>query len=239
VSTIVEPKLSGGDEESGGDVGVIELIRRVQRREVKPSSLSGEDRRACVEYLTAEGYSAAEIAGVLRTSDRTVLRDRQRIRKSNALKRDPALVEQMVGKLLGEAETAVSRLRRVARDAQTSAAVKVEAERSAWTVTRELVQSLQRLGYLPMATAQVRAELTHRVEEPPSVEELAQELERLESIRAGCRVRDDTVTEQVGRVKEALARVAAGEAIGRLAAAIENHLTGTEANDNGGETEDD
>ncbi|HBS29438.1 MAG TPA: hypothetical protein DEB06_08310 [Phycisphaerales bacterium] len=167
-----------------------------------------------------------------------MLRDRQRIRRSNALKRDPALVEQMVGRLVGEAETAVSRLRRVARDAQTSAAVRVEAERSAWTVARELVQSLQRLGYLPMATAQVRAELTHRVEEPPSVEELAQELERLESIRAGCRVRDEHVTEHVARVKDALARVAAGEAIGRLAAAIEKQVEGTEVNGDGDDSDD-
>ncbi len=228
---------------SGGpEAPVVELIRRLQAREVKGSSLSGDDRRLCVEYLTSEGYSVAEIAGILHIADRTVHRDRQRIRSANAVARDPSLVGEMVGRLIGEAETTVSRLRRVARDRATPAAVKVEAERACWTSVRELVSTLQRLGYLPTAATRldVRAGVSSAEElEAPEYEELHSELERLQGILAlppaggvggpgstGSRgeldadastcVIDGQALARLSEVKDRVARLAAGEQIRAL-----------------------
>jgi hypothetical protein len=184
--------MSPADE----DRSVIETVRLIQSGALSPGSLRMEDRRACVEYLASEGYSAQETAALLRVSDRTVLRDRREVRSANAVARDPALVGEMVGKLLGEAETTVSRLRRIGRDKRTAAAVKVQAEQASWQVTRDVVRALQSLGYLPMATAKISADLTHRVGAPgsapgamgfdelnaPEYDELAAEIERLQAI---------------------------------------------------------
>jgi transposase len=228
------------------DAPVVDLIRRLQAREVKGSSLSGDDRRLCVEYLTSEGYSVAEIAGILHIADRTVHRDRQRIRSANSVARDPSLVSEMVGRLIGEAETTVSRLRRVARDRATPAAVKVEAERACWTSVRELVSTLQRLGYLPTAATRldVRAGVSSAEElEAPEYEELHSELERLQGIlalppaggpvggggpaggeldsHASTCVIDGQALARLSEVKDRVARLAAGEQIRALETEIQ------------------
>ncbi len=159
----------------------------MQSRDLSGSALSVNDRRSCVEYLSAEGYSAAEIAGILSVADRTVLRDRQAIKEKNALGRDPALAGQVAGQLIREADSSMGRLRKLARDREAPHAARVEAERSAFGIFRDMVRTLQRLGYLPEAETRFSGDLTHRLDPhdstPPDYEELRLEVERIEAIR--------------------------------------------------------
>lgn len=208
---------------------VIDVVRDIQQGATAPASVSVQTRRACVEYLTVEGYSAQEIAALLKVSDRTVLRDRAEVRAANAVARDPALVGEMVGRLLSEADAAVSRLRRVSRDKRTPAAVKVQAEQASWQVSRDVVRSLQSLGYLPTATTRVAADLTHRVEarpqggsfdelNAPEYDALAAEIERLRAIAGGG---DDAegggeLRKRLETAQHALARLSLGERLRAL-----------------------
>jgi hypothetical protein len=217
--------MSPADE----DRSVIETVRLIQSGSLSPGSLRVEDRRACVEYLTSEGYSALETAAVLKVSDRTVLRDRREVRSANAVARDPGLVTEMVGRLLTEGETVVSRLRRVSRDKRTPAAVKVQAEQASWQVTRDVVRALQSLGYLPMATAKISADLTHRLDvqpggggggfeelNAPEYDELAAEIERLQAISGGAP--GGELNMRLEEVQGALRRLSLGERVRGLAA---------------------
>lgn len=65
---------------------------------------------------------------------------------------DPKLVEQMVGRLAGEAELAIQRIRRAVRDKvrnkDTPKTVRVDAEHRCYQIFSDLVGSMQRLGYL-------------------------------------------------------------------------------------------
>ncbi len=163
-----------------------------------------------VEHLTSDGYSAVEIAEVLKISERTIERDRRAIRESHALVADPALVPQMVGHLVGQAELAVGRLRRIARDRDTPAAVKVEAERSCWGISRDLVASLQRLGYLPTAPQEFRGEIWTGAEvalEAPGLDELEAELARVESIVSSDTARDGSRLGALAEVRDTVARL--------------------------------
>jgi len=202
------------------------LIRRLRAGEISGAALEVDDRRACVEYLTSEGYSVAEIAGILTVADRTVLRDRKAVRSANAVARDESLVTEMVGHLIKEADTAVGRLRRVGRDKSAPASVKVDAERAAWLVTREMIILLQRLGYLPEAARELRANLTHRLggggdDQPPEIDELAQEIERLQSIQAATGAGDAALVSGLIEAREALLRLAVGDQLKVLAGAME------------------
>ncbi len=213
---------------------VIEMVRDIQSGGTLAASgnLGVEDRRACVEYLTAEGYSAQEIAALLRVSDRTVLRDRREVRAANAVARDPAMVEEMVGRLLTEGETVVSRLRRVSRDKRTPSAVKVQAEQASWQVLRDVVRTLQSLGYLPIATAKISADLTHRVGAPgnapgamgfdelnaPEYDALAAEIERLQAIAGGGNDSGGELSMKLEAAQNALARLSLGERVRGLEA---------------------
>lgn len=154
---------AGHPEEPVQAGSVLSLIRDLQSGRTSGANLSIEDRRRCVEHLSAEGYSVPEIAEILRANERTVARDRKAIREANALKVEPGFIEQTVGHLVRQAEQSVARLRRMSRDKDSPLSSRVEAERAAWDVGRELVQSLQSLGYLPTAARELKADLRHSV----------------------------------------------------------------------------
>lgn len=186
---------------------VLSVIRGLQNGAVSPKSLSMTSRRACVEHLTGEGYSIVQIAEILKVTERTIARDRQAIHLANAVQRDPALVEQVVGRLTQAAELSISRMRRVAGDKNTPASVKVEAEHRCYQVFSDYVQNLQRLGYLPTATHEIRADLTHHVDHPPSFEETLEELEQLErALGAAESTPDESTQLQITELKTELTK---------------------------------
>ena len=172
---------------------VVELIREIRDGTVSGRSLDSESRRACVAYLGAEGYGVPEIAALLKVSDRTIARDRARVREDLAVERDPSLLPRTVGQLMAEAEASSVRLRRIARDRSTPAATRVEAEKATWGIVCDLVRLLQGLGYLPQAPRPIRASV--RVGglmgdeddefDAPALEELERELARIEAIAGG------------------------------------------------------
>lgn len=159
---------------------VLELVREIKERRLSGKSLTPEDRRRCVEYLIAESLPVPEIAEMMDVDDRTIQRDKREIRHANALTRDPALCGEMAGFLWMQAEVAISAFSRAIRDRQTPAAVRVDAIKARFEVAARLGQCLQSLGFLPTATSQVRAEVTHRYEEPPDLAALTLEITELE-----------------------------------------------------------
>lgn len=155
---------SRGSEDSAPETSPISIIRDIQNGTLAAQSLSSKSRRACIEHLRAEGYGASEISEIFKVSVRTVRRDLAQIREDHAVTTEPKFVARTVGALVHESEISIARLRRVARDRECPHATKVEAERLAWVVTRETVETLQSLGYLPTAAQQIQADLTHRIE---------------------------------------------------------------------------
>ena len=164
------------------DRSPIAILRDIQQGALSPKSLPGETRRACVEHLIAEGYSAAEVAEILDVSTRTAFRDLSRIREAHAIERDPQVEKELVGQVVLQGRHAIARLRRIGRDRATPAATQVEAELGAWKVSKELAELLQRLGILPLAAQEIRTDLTHRVEEIPTSAELRRELQGLQQV---------------------------------------------------------
>ncbi len=160
----------------------IEVLHKIKAGTIAGKTLAPADRRQVVVFLAADGMSTPEIAQILQVSDRSVERDKRAIRESNAIPNDPKLVEQMVGRLMAEAELSVQRIRRAVREKEVDAAVRVDGEHRCFLIVNELVHSLQRLGYLPLATQRVQADLTHHVGSLPSFDELRAEVDRLKQI---------------------------------------------------------
>jgi DNA-directed RNA polymerase specialized sigma24 family protein len=192
---------------------VLDLIVDIKQGATDPRLLPPQDRQACVVHLTAEGLSVPEIAQFLKRNDRTITRDRKAIQEAAALAHDPALAGRVAGQLVSEATLCIDRIRRVSRDRETPPAVKVDAERSCFTILSDLVQRLQSLGYLP--TAAQRMDLTHSVGELPSVDSLEAELTRLKDFAQDA---EGDVLPEVKQLEGTLAQV-------KLAAAIEHVAT--------------
>lgn len=181
-SDLTEPEKPSESESPSA----LALIRQIQSGQVNPKTLSVESRRLCVAQLTSEGVSNSEVAEILKISDRTAARDRKTIREANAVQQDPKLLGEMVGRVIQEAETVVTHLRRVSRDKSSSAADKINAERGVWDVTRHLTQILQSLGFLPTAAHEVKAKVSYEIGQGASVEALLTEIERVQAIHQEC-----------------------------------------------------
>lgn len=159
---------------------VLSVIRQIKARTMRGKELAPEDRQACVLHLGVEGLSIPEIAEFLGVHERTIKRDRRAMREANTIVHDPAMAGQMAGQLVQEAEVAVARIRRAVRDKDTPVGVKVEAERHCFSICNEMIGRLQSLGFLPTATQNIRADLTHHIGDLSSLSEIRKEAERLE-----------------------------------------------------------
>lgn len=180
---------------------VVDLLQGLRQGTITGATLSSHDRRACVAYLMAEGYSVAESAKICQTCDRTITRDRAKIREENAIQRDPSFEPQMVGGLVHDAEVAIGRLRRIARDKTVSAAVRVEAERQAWIIRCDLIKILQSLGHLPIATQHLRADLTHHVGELPDLQTIELEIREMIQVQQDFGGADDGLQAKMHRLE--------------------------------------
>lgn len=195
--------------DNNGDTprSVIALIRNIQQGALAPKTLAVEDRQRCVEHLTGEGYSVAEIAEILQVSDRTIARDRSDIRQANALDRDPALVGPMVGHVVQQAGHCIERIRRITRNREIPAATRIDGERHCWEIEKGLIACLQSLGYLPKAATEIHGDLTHHIEALPGFTQMQEEVARIELILATTGIASDeellvqlaTIRDQVNR----------------------------------------
>ena len=191
--TPYEPSgTAGASSTNDGENRTVTLLRKIESGAVSPECVPVTDRRQLVAFLMGDGYSTAEMAQILQVADRTIERDKKVIRESNAITRDPKLVEQMVGRLVGEAELCVQRIRKAVRDKKVSPAVKVDAEHRCYQIVSDLTQSMQRLGYLPTAAQKVEADLTHHVGEVPDFVTMQAEVRRLKQI---CQQRSEDAPE--------------------------------------------
>lgn len=159
------------------------LLERIRKGRLDPKTLCPGERRLLVSFLMAEGQSTAEIAHLLKTSDRTIERDKKAIREGQAIAKDPRLVEQVAGKLMSEAHLCIQRIRKVERDRNATAQAKIEAEHTVFQIFTELVEKLQSLGYLPTAASRIEADLTCQLGDYRDLEDMEREIIRLRGIR--------------------------------------------------------
>ncbi len=199
----------------GHDRTVLDVIRDIQGDKLDPRHLPAPDRQACVTHLSAEGFSLSEIAQILKRSERTIARDRQAIQEANALKQDPNYAGEMAGILVSEADACISRMRRATRPADTPAAVRVKAERASFVIRSELCQRLQSLGFLPTAAHRVEAHLTHAHAEPPSLDELENEFQRLHELE----ISDPRAQRELADLEDRFRRARLADGLSRIAEA--------------------
>jgi hypothetical protein len=176
---------NNGHKPSEKDDGLqtLALLQKIKDGQFEANSIEKEERKLLVLFLKAEGKSTAEIAHLLKVSDRTIERDKKALREEIAITKNPKLVEQMVGMLVYESELSVQRLRKVQRDNGASAADKIEAEHTNNQNRYQLFKMMQSLGYLPTAAQKIEADLTHRAALSGTLEELILEAERVKKIQ--------------------------------------------------------
>jgi transposase len=162
----------------------LDILKAIKAEARDPASLLPDERRPLVAVLMAEGQSTAEIAHLLQTSDRTIERDKQAIRKNNAISQDPELANIMAGRLLDEAQICIQRIRKFERDGNCPPAAKIEGEKVCFQITNDLAERLQSMGYLPTVSKKLEADLVHHMDNTLSLAEIGFEAQRLQDVKA-------------------------------------------------------
>ncbi|MBB6429104.1 hypothetical protein [Algisphaera agarilytica] len=158
---------------------VLDLLRDLKQKRLNPKDLAVEERRACVAHLGGEGVSVPEMAALLTCSERTIARDRKAILEGRALKNDPELAGEVAGELLHQARVGVEHIRRATRDKSTPPAVRIDGERAAMEILDKTAHRLQIMGFLPSSAQQIEATLSHRLEDPLTLQEIYAEAKRV------------------------------------------------------------
>ena len=176
---------NNGHKPSEKDDGLqtLALLQKIKDGQFEANSIEKAERKLLVRFLMAEGKSTAEIAHLLKVSDRTIERDKKALREEIAITKNPKLVEQMAGMLVYESDLSVQVLRKIQRDKGVSAADKIEAERTNNQNRYQLFKMMQSLGYLPTAAQKIEADMTHRAASSGTLEELILEAERVKKIQ--------------------------------------------------------
>jgi len=180
-----DPDSQKNDHKSKKDDGLqtIALLQKIKNGQFEANSIEKAERMLLVPFLMAEGKSTAEIAHLLKVSDRTIERDKKALREEIAITKNPKLVEQMAGILMYETELSIQVLRKVQRDEDASPADKIEAERTGNQIRYQLFKMMQSLGYLPTAAQKIEADLTHHAALSLTLEEIQLEAERVKKIQ--------------------------------------------------------
>jgi len=165
------------------DLRCLDILQGIKANTTDPASLLPNQRKLLVPFLMAEGQSTAEIAHLLKVSDRTIERDKKTIRENNAISQDPELADVMAGRLVDEAQISIQRIRKFERDANCPPAAKIEGEKGCFHIVNSLAERLQSMGYLPIAAKKLEADLTHHMENTLSLDEIKSEAQRLQNIR--------------------------------------------------------
>jgi len=200
----------------------LSLLQKIQAGSVDPKCIRPAERRLVVSYLMADGYCTADMAQILKISDRSIERDKKAIREANALAATPELVEQMAGRLVGEANLSIQRIRKAARDKETSPAVRIDAEHRCYQIVSDMIASLRHLGYLPTATSKLQADFTHNIGQLPDFADMQAEVQRLRQITGETQGTDSEVIEQLNQIETQLVKVNLAGQIEKISNVVES-----------------
>lgn len=178
-----EPIPASPPEDDGPVEGsVLDLIADIRSGVLPARGIDADARRRIVECLIGEGATLAEIAQLVRRNERTIRRDIDAIRESNALHPDDGFAERFLGQLLQETMHCIARIRRTTREKDCPHSVRVQGERDIAGILDGLAHRMQSVGHLPSAAHRLEAEVMHNGGVSLSLDDIVSELDRIGGI---------------------------------------------------------
>jgi len=136
--------------ETNNHMPVLQLLAKINSGGISVKTLSPRDRQNMVEHLLTQGSSVAEMAMMLKVSDRTIVRDRQEIRGRNAVYSDEVgFMPRILGMMVQHLEDSLGRLHAIQFSVGSTARDRMMAERSMAYVFATFIKRFQSLGYMP------------------------------------------------------------------------------------------
>ena len=143
------------------DASIISILQDIKNGTLDPTLIDKGARKEIVSMLKMEGYTVSSIAAILKCSDKTVQRTVAEIRKENQIDTSPQFIKESIGDMCRSASHHCSSLIRLARNASSTTREKIDAELAAWSVMRDCIEQLRRLGYLPSSVQEITGTISH------------------------------------------------------------------------------
>lgn len=133
--------MAGHNDESTEGLSVNELVRRIREGTLDPKVLSSRARQSIVATLRISGgIKVSDLAHLLGTSDRTIRRDWEHIRKEHALTLTPELLEELMGETEQSTMAIRDHLMRIANSSATADHVRMQALYLCFRVQKEFIE---------------------------------------------------------------------------------------------------
>lgn len=158
----------------------IKIIQQIKEGDIDPEKLPKEIRQACVECLLGQFMSVPKIAAFLKSTDRTIQRDKKEIDQRNSQKPSIDYSLQLISELTRKANSIQEHLMSLAKDENGSVQEKSQAGYYLWKAVQEQMKLLQSLGYLPEQPLKIEQTITQ--ESGRDVSQLKIELAEAEKV---------------------------------------------------------
>jgi len=192
----------------------LQRIADIKNGVLDPKTLSDEDRQDIVEHLwMTEAQSESIIGHFLKVTDRTVRRDKEKIRIRNAKKLSPEGRSSLLSELMQKLTSTHENLMRLARSKDGSVQENSQSGIYATNSIIEMIKILQTLGYLTMKGQEISVNI-HEEEMTPA--KLKEELARLEGIASGKNVSDSEVAKFMEEMRYHIAIAEAKERLVKI-----------------------
>jgi hypothetical protein len=125
-----------------------ELVSSIEQRTVDIGLLDDDALEECVWALSNKGYSGAEIGALIGKDARTVRRYISNYRKRNIIRVDAQFQEKIIGEVYFEYSASFARLLRLSYNEELRPSEQIKAIYLSHQVKKDLVDFLERFGYL-------------------------------------------------------------------------------------------
>ncbi|PCI11631.1 hypothetical protein COB72_00335 [bacterium] len=123
-----------------------QLLRDLKAGKIVGKGVPIESRRECVQWLSLEGLSNAEIADLFQMCEKTIRRDIAELRRKNAIYPSQTLAAEMLGEYQLQIQASIKRLRRVCRDSRANPSDLIASERVIMDSLDQLLLRLHSVG---------------------------------------------------------------------------------------------
>ena len=166
----------------------IRIIQQIKEGLLDAEKLQQEPRQLVVECLLMQMMPISKIAAFLKTSDRTIQRDKQEINERNARKPSPDYARELIAEYMRKRDATQEQLMAIAKSEENPQS-KVLAAASLWNSVRDDVKLLQSIGYLSEEPFRFEGTMTQKNER--DIPKLKEELTEAEKTAAEMGRSDD------------------------------------------------
>lgn len=199
------------------DTPMLQILQQIKDKTLPPRLVPKEMKALIVGYLSFEGWTHPQIAQLFEFNEKNAQRAHRDFEKMVQVVTSLEFVRRKVGYFICAADNQVAALLRIARSPDTANPDRIAAEAKAWDIRKDIITTLQSLGFLPRQPQQISADLFHHTADAEqSPEEMIKLLDTIEQEGLEAGVLDEEVKKKIKSIKVKIQQIEISQEITEL-----------------------